>query len=107
MEREALKAMAASDNEGNRHLQSKPVGCLSPEQEVHPQCFQQHPSALMNNRTNSKGKSDSYLTGPEDDPVVKLLTMIFVFVQLLPPQTHCNRAQVLIHTQVVPVFYWK
>lgn len=46
----------------------------------------------------------AYLTGPEDDPVVVLLTTLFVFVQLLPPQTHCNRAQVLVHTQVIPVF---
>lgn len=48
-----------------------------------------------------------YLTHSEDDPVVVLLAVVLVFVQLLPPQTHCDRAQVLIHAQVVPVFWWR
>lgn len=45
-----------------------------------------------------------YLTRSEDDPVVVLLAMFLVFIQLLPPQTHSHWAQVLIYTQVVPVF---
>jgi len=45
-----------------------------------------------------------YLTGSEDDPVVILLAMLLVFIQFLPPQTHCYWAQVLIDPQIVPVF---
>lgn len=45
-----------------------------------------------------------YLTRSEDDSVVVLLAMLLVFFQLLPPQTHCHWAQVLIYPQVVPVF---
>lgn len=44
-----------------------------------------------------------YLTRSENDPVVVLLSMVFVFLQLLPSQTHRHRAQILIYPQVIPV----
>lgn len=46
----------------------------------------------------------THLTCSEEDSVVVLLAVLLVFIQLLPPQTYCHWAKVLIYTKVVPVF---
>lgn len=43
----------------------------------------------------------TYLTGPEDDPVLVLRPVVLVVLQLLPLDAHSHRSQLLIHTKVI------
>lgn len=48
---------------------------------------------------------NAYLTGSKDDPVIVLRAVLFMIVQLLSPKTHGDRAECLVHSQIVPVLY--
>lgn len=50
---------------------------------------------------NSNDSDGTYLTGPEDEPVLVLRPMVLVVLQLLPLDAHGHWPQFLIHAKVI------
>lgn len=50
-------------------------------------------------------RDGTYLTGPEDDPVLVLRPVIFVVFQLLPFDAHGHWPQLLIHAKVIGMLW--
>lgn len=50
---------------------------------------------------------NAHLTGSKNDPVIVLRSVLFMIVQLLSPKTHSDRAECLVHSQIVPVLYMR
>lgn len=46
----------------------------------------------------------TYLSGPEDDPVLVLRSVILVVLQLLSLDAHSHWSQLLVHAKVIGMF---